>query len=161
MPNANPYEAGDDIFQQFDLTRTKPIKAGTSIVKGAVYTTDDDGYIVAATATGGVANLTKGIFQAKTTLAAVAGESDGDRTVQFLVAGAFMIFKAPADIVEGQTVGLAATLTTVDPDKVEANAAVNLGSLGRVYQILTVDSDEEAIIKTVNDNLVIVQTGVL
>ena len=161
MPNINPYQPGDDIFQQYDLTRTQPIKSGVLVTKGELYTKDDSGYIVKLTAASDSIDNFKGFFQAKDTFLAETGESDGDRVAQFLVVGSWMVLKAPADVVEGERVKVAAAGAVVDPDKIAVADTIDFNFIGKVYQILTVDTDENRQLKTADDNLVVVQTGVL
>ena len=166
MPNINPYEAGDDIFQQEGLTRSHKVAANLAIVKGNIYTKNAAGFLVAPSATGSVAALNRGVFQAKT--AHSANATAGGAFVQCLNKSAWMILKAPAGIVEGNRVGLATpTATTIDADTCKAVTDYDAGFLGTVYQILTVNdvtdvsAPDERKDVTLAGDLVVVQTGVI
>lgn len=163
MPNVNPYEPGDDIFQQYDLTRSLRVASAVEITKGELYTLNNDGRLIAVTAaSGAIATTTKGLFQAKDSVPAKTyTDADDAPTVQCLVNGAWIILKAPANIVEGDRVSVAVgTGTTIDPDKVEKAASSSyLDYLGVVFQILTVDASENPKIKTADDDLIVVQRG--
>ena len=164
MPNVNPYEPGDDIFQQFDLTRTHKVATGVAITKGHLYTKNATGFLIALTASSAaIASTTKGMFQAKDTVPAKTYTAADDAPyVQCLVKGSWMILKTLAGIVEGDKVKVnVGTGTTITPDKVEvSNAVPGIPYMGTVYQILTVDSDENSKLVTVDNDLVVIQTGV-
>ena len=163
MPNTNPYEPGDDIYQQYDLTRTMRAASGVAITKGNLYTLNADGRLIALTASSGaIASTTKGLFQAKTSVDAVTyTDADNAPEVQCLINGEFIVMKAPANIVEGDRVAVGVgTGTTITPDKVEvATSSSYLDYLGTVFQILTVDTDENKKLKTAVDDLIVIQRG--
>ena len=167
MPNVNPYEPGDDIFEQYGLTKTHKVKTGVEIIKGEVYTKDNNGYLIVPVVASNIAGLLHGIFQAKDSVPAKTFTgAENAPTVQCLVKGSWIILKAPANIVEGARVKIATTAaTTGDFDKVEGQSSSSanfpLDTLGTVYQILTVDADENPKLKTAADDLVVVQTGVI
>ena len=164
MPNANPYKPGDDIYEQYSLTRTQKVATGVAITKGHLYTKNATGFLIALTASSGaIAAATRGLFQAKVNVAAVTyTEVVNAPSVQCLIKGSFMIFKAPATVVEGDKVNVSVSgTTTVTPDTIEVNNAVpGIDFVGTVHQLLTVDSDEEPKLVTEANDLVIVQSGV-
>ena len=183
-----PYKPGDDIYQQYDLTRTLQIPTSTTngvtkttlgIEKGTLYTIDNRkmistavnpsfGKLRAISAASNVANLSSGIFQAKDN---VALGSEDTTTVQCLVKGAWMILNAPADVVVGQRVKIATSdATTVVPHTVEvyqtADTTMKLDTIGTIFQLLNKDDDENFVLSTPTPtddvpSCVVVQTGVI
>ena len=164
MPNVNPYKPGDDIFEQYSLTRTQKVATGVAITKGHLYTKNATGFLIAITASSAaIVAATKGMFQAKVGVAAKTYTNAVDAPkVQCLIKGSWMILKAPANVIEGDKVNISiGTGTTVVPDKVEvSNVVPGIDFIGVVHQLLTLDSDEEPKLVTENDDLVVVQSGV-
>lgn len=163
MANENPKKPGDDVFPQYSITRTLRAASAVEITKGNLYTLNSDGRLIALTASSGaIASTTKGLFQAKTSVAAVT-YTDADKApeVQCLVNGSWILMKAPANIVEGDRVAVAVgTGTSITPDKVEvATSSSFLDYLGTVHSIYTVDDNTTPKIKTAADDLVIIQRG--
>ena len=160
MPVLTPHQPGDAYYPQFDVRRSMPINAGVSIVKGNIYTADSQGNIVAVTGSGGVAFLGDGLFQATVDLAAVTGESDGDRNVQFITPASYMILKADASLTVGNRVDLKIVGAVVTADRVQGAPLIySRGSIGRIFRILSVDGKELQKQVTAANDLVVVRTG--
>lgn len=162
MPDANPYVPGDDIYEQYDLTRTFRIKSGVAITKGHIYVMDGNGYLVVPAADSGNVTVVKGYFQAKDSVAAVTYTAAADApTVQCLCPGSFMVLYAPANAVEGDAVQIAGAAAVADQDKVAVSTAMDIYRIGRIFRILQVDSDENRKYKTADDDVIVVRTGVV
>lgn len=160
MPNVNPYKIGDDIYEQYSLTKKIPISAGLNVLKGVIYTLNSSGYLVAVPAAAAEeADLSKGAFQAKDNVDNTAG-ANGDLSVECLVLGAWIILQAPAGLVIGQMVSLAVAVSVVDPDKTEGAITRDRGYLGRIYEILTKNTDSTNKIVTADNDLIVIQSGV-
>ena len=128
-------EPGDVGFTQYLVVTTKQIKNAVSVTKGRFYTVNDDGYVIALTASSGIVdNAGNGLFQAMTSSAAVTGESSGDRSCQFMVMRSRCIVKCDADLVPGQDVEIKAAAAVVTPDRVQARTATGK-RLGTIYKI--------------------------
>lgn len=129
------------------------------VVEGRVYTTDTTGRLIIPAVTTNVADLTKGILQALATT--VTG--DGNIDVQVALPPSRIILKAPPGLKKNDRVDIATpTSSTVTQDKVEVNAgAFNKGYLGRIFEIDTKNADGSRKLVTVDDDLVVVDLGVV
>jgi len=142
---------GDIVYSQYSVVDTLPVKSAVAISKGEVYTMDSDGYLVELTAASDDLDNLNGAFQAMADSAAVAGESDGDRSVQCLCKRSRILLKAPADITPGDDVTIAATGTTVTPDTVEVSSTHKIGT---VFAISTLNTNRTKKAKTAAGDLV-------
>jgi len=159
--NVVPWKIGDTIYEQFTHIRRGQMKNGVACTKGEILTKDSNGYLVKITASSGVAQLANGAFQAMESASAGSTQA-ASPTVQCMVSPSFIIMKAPANLVEGARVEVAAATSTPDPDKVKAaaNAAPTAGFLGTVLEILSKDTNENVKLKTEDDDLIVVKMGV-
>ena len=108
-------------WTQYAVVTTKPIKAGVDVAQGEVLTPDGDGYLIKLTAASGhVDNADNGFFQALAKSDAVSGEADGARTVQCMGYRSRITMLLAAGLIPGQEVEVAASGSTVDPDKAKA-----------------------------------------
>ena len=166
MVNIDPREPGDDVYEQYTIKKTYPIKTGVAVTKGNLYTFDDDGYIVALTAVAGAVTLHRGCVQATVSVAAKTYTARADAPiVQCHVGGSWVILEAGTamPVQSRVTVGVDSADNTV----VTANRTGLLGTtvavayvLGTIHEILS--QTTEGVVKTaaaVGDKIV-VQLGV-
>ena len=136
---------GDVPYTHHAYIVTRKIKAAVDISKGAWYTSTTNGYVDVLSATSGVVNLAGGAFQAMSKSNAVTGEVSGSRSCQFLVKRSRVIVKGTADLVQGASVEIVASGSTVTPDKVQAltTSGSKLGQIFRIRgnKLKTVDND--------------------
>lgn len=164
MPRVNAHSPGDDIYEQYGLTQKFELASTQAAKKGELLTMNADGRLVSMTAASGAINNLQGIFQPKADVAAQTVASGGKfPTVECLMRGAFMLFKAPVNAVPGERVKISTPANaTVDPDKVElSNAVPTIDVLGTIYEIYTKTTTGGKKLKTADDDLVVVQTGVI
>lgn len=163
MADRSPHGPGDDIYEQAGWTKTYPLDSGVAAVKGVLMTMNADGHLVALAGSGAALSGRRGLFQPKADRAAETYTANADApTVQCLIPPSMIIMKAPANVVAGDRVQVAVASGTADGDKVEiANAVETIDFLGRVHEIYTRNSDGTFKLKTADDDLIIVHTGVL
>ena len=155
MPVAVPLAIGDEPYPQYSTTDREFIKNALAIKKGFIYTLDSAGRLIDPITTSSVADLTRGVFQAKVKATAPTAEDTDE--VQVLKVRSRIILKAPVNIVPGEEVELKAVTSTTTGDKVQkAIAPRNKGYLGRVFEILTQGTDGVKKQKTADDDLVII-----
>ena len=159
MPDQAPLNIGDVPYPNYSVTDSQYIKNGLAITKGHIFTQDAAGRLIIPISTSGVADLTKGAFQAKADVVAPTAE-DTDK-VQVLKQRSRIILLAPAGLVDGQEVELASSGSTTDPDKVKAAASPRTnGYLGRIFEIYTKGTDGVRKQVTADDDLVVVDLEV-
>jgi hypothetical protein len=110
MPVESPLTIGDVPYPQYAVVLTKIIKDALAITKGRIYTPDAEGRLIVPVSTTGVADLTKGAFQAMADAPAPSAE-DTD-SVQCLAQKSRIILKADANLVVGQEVELKSSGST-------------------------------------------------
>lgn len=156
MPNRAPLGIGDVAYDQHSTTKTNVVKNAVAITKGYVYTPDGEGRLIVPVSTTSVADLTKGVFQARESMAAPSAE-DTD-SVQCLVPKSRIILKADANLVPGQEVELKSATSTTTQDKCMAAASPRTkGFLGRIFEIYTKGTDDAIKQKTADNDLVIIE----
>ena len=166
-PILTPQEPGDEIYQQYAVIRTLPLKTGVNAVKGEFMAIDGNGYLDDLAASGSAVTSATSLAQPMDNVAAVtysAGTSPP--TVQCLVAPSWVIVYAPANIVVGNRVAIVAASGTADPDKVANVAGIDSGIpdgyLGRVHEILGYDAtSEDQKLKTADNDKIVVQLGIV
>jgi hypothetical protein len=156
MPNTTPLGIGDVPYDQHSTTKTNVIKQSVAITKGYIYTPDGEGRLIVPVSTTSVADLTKGIFQARESVTAPSAE-DADK-VQGLVPKSRIILKGAANLVEGQEVELSSSGSTTTQDKCMAAASPRTkGFLGRIFEIYTKNTDGTNKQKTADNDLVVIE----
>ena len=135
MPQFNSATPGDDIYPQYNVTISAWINKDQAITKGHIYTMDTDKNLVAVTGATNVADLSKGIFQAKESV--TAPDNDDEKTVQVLALRSRLLLKVDAvGIGSGDYVDLKVAGTTVTADTVtKATIRTSTGFLGRVFSV--------------------------
>lgn len=157
MNITEPHELGDAVYPQYLTVGHQKIKTGVEIIKGNIYTVDDDGLIINPTATSGIADLSKGIHQA---MVSVLASDDSTSTAQFIEVRSRVLLKGTVGLVKGQIVQLAASDVTVTADKCQNTAVSSVkGYLGRIFEIYTKDGNDEKTV-TVDNDYVIIDMGV-
>lgn len=155
----------DDVW----VTR-EPVKLAESIVQGAIYTKDSDGYLIKPTAASNNVNLAGGIFQAQVTSPAVTGETASDRRIiDCIGATSFIVIHAAANVIPGQFVDLnndGATASDNDKVKPRTSGTVTASTVGRCLDILELSAARSASVnydnrarkaKTADGDLVLVR----
>lgn len=155
MPIESPLKIGDEPYPQYSVTTSEYIKQSVAITKGYIYTKDSNGRLIVPVSTTSVADLTKGIYQAKSDASAPSAE-DTDR-VQCLNSRSRILIKADANLVVGQDVDLKSASTTTTQDKVMAGVHPHTkGHLGKIFEIYTKGTDGAIKQKTADNDLVVV-----
>lgn len=161
----NTREAGDDVYEQFTLRKTFELAATVAGVKGNLFTMNAAGRLVAITASGGVVDLSNGVFQAAAPRAARATIDTGDSgpTVQAHMRGGWILIKGAASLLPGMRVVPSASGATVDDAKVmKAPASTDpLNILGTIYEIITKGTTDQFKLVSADNDLVVVQLGTL
>ena len=153
MPTEQSLVIGDEPYPEISETKRSIIKDALAITKGFIYTPDAEGRLIVPITTTSVADLTRGIRQAKSDAAAPTAEDTDE--VQCLVPGSIILLKAPAGIVEGQDVDLKAVTSTTTQDKCMVSVSPHgKGYLGKVFSIYTKGTDGVTKQKTADDDLV-------
>jgi len=177
------YEPGISYWPEHLWSTSESLKQDLEVTQGYIYTKDANGYIIAPTAAGGVAQCQRGVFQCTRSWtnsifprgrkAASSDGADGDRRDMFYGLTSFIVMKAKANIVPGQLVDVDATATTPDNSAVKPNTTriPNAGTVGTCLDILklTKDSQDSGVtyddrtrpLKTADDDNILVRMGVL
>ena len=161
MPQLEIYVPGDNVFPQYNVTQTVTVAQGVAITKGHIYTMDAAYRLIVPVVASGVADLSRGIFQAQATLAA---PTDAVSTVQVWGMRSRIALKAPIGVGPGTMVDIATpTATTITADKVEVvTISTGKGYLGRVFNVLAKDQYGNYLRITDTDNqLVLVDLGAI
>lgn len=131
---------GDLVYPQYAEVSSHFIKNALAITKGNIYTKDANGRLIVPVSTSGVADLTKGIYQAAASASAPSAE-DTDR-VQCYEPGSYILIKADANLVEGQEVELKSSGVTTTADKVMAAVSPHTkGFIGTIKEIYALKAD--------------------
>ena len=155
MPDQAPLSIGDVPYPNYSVTDSQYIKNALAITKGNIHTLDAAGRLIVPVSTTGVADLTKGAFQAKAD--AVAPTAEDTDKVQVLKQRSRILLLAPAGLVDGQEVELASTGSTTDPDKCKAAASPRTkGYLGKIFEIYSKGTDGVRKQVTADDDLVVI-----
>ena len=161
MPQLDLYVPGDNVFPQYNVTQTVFVAQGVEIVKGRIYTMNAAYRLIVPVVASGVADLSRGIFQAQASIAAPANETS---TVQVWGMRSRIALKAPTGVGPGTMVDIATPdATTITADKVEiVTVSSGKGYLGRVFNVLAKDQYGNYLRITDTDNqLVLVDLGAI
>ena len=161
MPNINPKKPGSVFYPNHLVTVTLPIGAG-AIVKGRLYTLDDDGYVVGAAAADG---FLRGAFQATRSVDAAA---EGTNTAQFFAVRSRIGLQTmanntgedlgPGDLLKYDYATHRVALWTSaggSPTKAEL-----WSKIGSVYEVYTKAEITKKKLKTVSGDIVVVDFGI-
>lgn len=158
MPKTNPMVNGDVPYPQYSVTVTAFQDASLAVTKGYIYTKNSSGNLIVPISTTGVADLSRGVFQARD--ASPSNGTAGVQGVQCLVPKSRIILKAPANLVVGDEVELDSSGSTTTQDTcMQAVQPHTKGYLGRIVEIYTKDSSGNPKQVTAANDLVIIQLG--
>ena len=139
MPQLDLYVPGDNVFPQYNVTQTVFVAQGVEIVKGRIYTMNAAYRLIVPVVATGVADLSRGIFQAQ---ASITAPTDDISTVQVWGMRSRIALKAPSGVGPGTMVDIATpTATTITADKVKVvTISTGKGYLGRIFNVLAKDA---------------------
>lgn len=161
MPVTVPLVPGDDAFPEYNVSDSEFLKNAVPSTKGEIMTLDLAGRLIAVVGAVAIADLNRDAMQAKVTRVAPTAEDTDE--IQVLKARSRVVLKADVNLSPGDRVELKTVAGVVTPDKVQLAPAgsITQGYLGRIFQILTLGTDNAKKQATADDDLVTVDLGLL